>query len=43
MSPVNNMPEELLEQVLEDEREAALQDFREREELTIAFTPQSSY
>jgi hypothetical protein len=35
MSPVENEPDELLDQVLEDEREAALQEFREREELAI--------
>ena len=34
MSPVTNEPDELLDQVLEDERQAALQDFREREELS---------
>jgi hypothetical protein len=32
MSPVCNEPDELTDQVLEDERAAALQDFREREE-----------
>jgi hypothetical protein len=36
MSTVTNEPDELLDQVLEDERQAALQEFREREELTIA-------
>ena len=35
MSPVANEPDELLDQVLEDERAAALQEFRERDELTI--------
>ena len=34
MSPVSNEPDELLDQVLEDEREAALQEFRDREEFT---------
>jgi hypothetical protein len=36
MSPVANEPDELLEQVLEDERAAALQEFREREEIASA-------
>ena len=31
MSPVANEPDELDDQVLEDEREAAMQEFRERE------------
>jgi hypothetical protein len=35
MSPVTNEPDELLEQVLEDERTAAVQKFREQEESTI--------
>jgi hypothetical protein len=34
MSTVTNELDELLDQVLEDERQAALQEFREREELT---------
>ena len=32
IATVSNEPDELLEQVLEDERAAALQEFREREE-----------
>ena len=35
MSPVTNEPDELLDQVLEDERAAAVQEFREREEIVI--------
>jgi hypothetical protein len=35
MSSVANEPDELLEQVLEDERAAAVQEFREREEVAI--------
>jgi hypothetical protein len=31
MPPVNNAPDELLEQVLEDERMGTLQELRERE------------
>jgi hypothetical protein len=31
MSPANNEPDELLDQVLEDERAAALKEFRDRE------------
>jgi hypothetical protein len=38
MSTVTNEPDELLDQVLEDERQAALQEFREREELTSGET-----
>jgi hypothetical protein len=38
MSPGNKEPDELLDQVLEDERAAALQEFREREEITIETT-----
>jgi hypothetical protein len=38
MSTVTNEPDELLDQVLEDERQAALQEFREREELTSGAT-----
>ena len=33
MPPVTNEPDELLDQVLEDDRATALQQFREREEL----------
>ena len=33
MPPVTNEPDELLDQVLEDERATALQQFREREEI----------
>ena len=36
MSPVTNEPDELVDQVLEDERAAALQEFREREEIASA-------
>ena len=32
MSPATNEPDELIDQVLEDERAAALQEFRERQE-----------
>jgi hypothetical protein len=32
MPPVSNEPDELLDQVLEDERVAAIQEFRERED-----------
>jgi hypothetical protein len=35
MFPVTKEPDELLEQVLEDERAAAVQEFREREEIAI--------
>ena len=35
VSPVNNAPDEFLEQVTEDDHQAALQEFREREEITI--------
>ena len=38
MSTVTNEPDELLDQVLEDERQAALQEFREREEITVDTT-----
>ena len=34
MSTATNEPDELLDQVLEDERQAALRELREREELT---------
>ncbi len=34
MTAVSNEPDELLDQVLEDERAAALQEFRDREEFT---------
>jgi hypothetical protein len=33
MPSVSNEPDELLDQVLEDERQAALREFREREEI----------
>jgi hypothetical protein len=33
MVPITNEPDELLEQVLEDERQAALEEFRHREEI----------
>jgi hypothetical protein len=36
MSTVTNEPGELLDQVLEDERQAALEEFREREEIASA-------
>jgi hypothetical protein len=36
MFPVNNERDLLEDQVLEDEHEAALQEFREREEIVIA-------
>ena len=35
MTPAKYEPDELLEQVLEDERTAAVQEIREREELAI--------
>ena len=35
MPNANNEPDELLDQVLEDERAAALQEFRQREEVSI--------
>lgn len=35
MSPVSNEPDELIDQVLEDERAASLQEFRERQELAV--------
>jgi len=34
MVTVTNEPDELLEQVLEDERQAAIQEFRDRQEIT---------
>jgi hypothetical protein len=36
MSPVNNEPDLLEDQVLEDEHQTALQELREREEIVIA-------
>lgn len=38
MSPVANELDELLDQVLEDERQAALQEFRDRVEIVIVPT-----
>jgi hypothetical protein len=35
MPPITNEPDELIDQVLEDERAAALQEFREREDRVI--------
>ena len=35
MSPITDEPDELLDQVLEDDRATALQQFREREEIAI--------
>jgi hypothetical protein len=35
MSTLANEPDELLDQVLEDDRQAALEEFREREEITV--------
>jgi hypothetical protein len=34
MSPVTNEPDELIDQVLEDERAAAIEEFCQREEST---------
>ena len=36
MSTVTNEPDELIDQVLEDEREAALHEFRAREEIAVS-------
>ena len=42
MPPVSNEPDELIDHVLEDERTAALQEFRERDEMTIETIDQAA-